>query len=186
MSSKYKRKGKRKFIMIDGYVKRSAAWSSLSPNARAVYLELKWRYDGMNNGRIGLGERELSTELHIGRDTARRALNELIEKGFLKKAKASGFSVKHRAATEWLLTEYPCDVTGELPTKEFTRWHLVEKNTGASQVHTGASQVHKSQKIGEKTPDMRISRPVNDISTDPQAHLKATYIYTMGGSSDVS
>lgn len=148
MSNKHKRKGKSKFIMIDGYVKRSAAWKALTPNARAVYIELKWRYDGTNNGRIGLGERELAAELNTGRETARRALSELIEKGFVTKTKLSGFNVKHRAATEWRLTEYLCDLTGELPTKTFMRWQPCEKNTGASQVHTGASQVHKNREMG--------------------------------------
>lgn len=138
--NKHKRKGRPKFIMIEGYVMRSAAWSALTAIERAVYLELKWRYDGLNNGRIGLGERELAQTLHIGRDTARRALHALIEKGFLAKAKASGFNIKNRRATEWRLTEYACDVTGQLPTKDFARWASEEKNTGASQVRTGASQ----------------------------------------------
>lgn len=146
MSSKFKRKGKAKFIMIEAYVKRSAAWRALTPNARATYLEVKWRYDGTNNGRIALGERELAADLHTSRETARRALGELIEKGVIKKAKLSGFNMKSRVATEWRLTEYPCDVTGELPTKEFIRWQPCEKNTGAPQVHTGASQVHMAPK----------------------------------------
>lgn len=141
MSNKHRRKKGTKFVMIDGYMMRSAAWQALTPNDRATYLELKWRYDGANNGRIVLGERELAKALHIGRDAARRSLFSLSSKGFLAKAKASGFNVKNRSATEWRLTEYACNVTGEVPTKDFTRWSP-EKNTGAPQVHTGAPQVH--------------------------------------------
>lgn len=139
--TKHKRKGKAKFIMIDGYIMRSAAWQSLSPNDKAVYLELKWRYDGMNDGRIGLGEREVATTLSIGRDTVRRSFASLVEKGFLAKAKASGFNVKSRVATEWRLTEYACDVSGQPPTKGFMRW-LEKQNTGVPQVRTGAPQGH--------------------------------------------
>lgn len=146
MTKAFKRKGKSKFVMIEAYVKRSAAWNALTPNARSAYIEVKWRYDGTNNGRIVLGERELAGELGIGRDTARRALAELIETGFIQKAKLSGFSMKNRAATEWRLTEYTCDLTGELPTKEFMRWQPAENSTGASQGHTGASQVHQTAK----------------------------------------
>ncbi|WLS07181.1 GntR family transcriptional regulator [Shinella sumterensis] len=185
MSSRYKRRGKSKFIMIEGYVKRSAAWRALSVTARAVYLELKWRYDGSNNGRIGLGERELATELHIGKDTARRALQELVETGFAAKAKPSGFNVKHRAATEWRLTEYSCDVTGELPTKAFMRRNC-EKITGASQVRTGASQVRKTSEIEEKIPHRRTSGPVKPDFEDPQAHLRSTYRSTIGRESDAA
>ena len=150
MTSKYKRKGKQKFLMIEEYVMRSPAWRALTPNDRNAYLELKRRYDGLNNGRIGLGNRELADAMNVGRDTARRSLDNLTEKGFVTKAKASGFNTKHRAATEWRLTEYKCDVTGELPTKDFMRWQQKEKSTGASQGHTGASQGHQRFELGVK------------------------------------
>ena len=50
--------------------------------------------------------------------------------------KRSGFNVKNRAATEWRLTEYQCDVTGQLATKDFMRWTPEEKNTVRPQGHT--------------------------------------------------
>ncbi|MCO6390546.1 hypothetical protein GTW25_05835 [Aliihoeflea aestuarii] len=183
--SKFKRKGKAKFIMIDAYIIRSAAWQALTANDRATYLELKWRYDGLNNGRIGLGERELAASLHFGRDTGRRSLKNLVEKGFAVKSKASGFNVKSRMATEWRLTEYACDVTGELPTKDFMRWP--EENP---QAHLRSAQAHlrSSQRAGNdrKGADRRISRPVKANSDDPQAHLRSTYNTTMGGTTDAA
>jgi DNA-binding MarR family transcriptional regulator len=150
VSSRFKRKGKSKFLAIEGHMYRSAAYQSLTPNEKVAYQALKWRYNGFNNGFIGLGERELAAEMHVGRDTARRALQTLIERGFIAKAKPSGFNRKDRVATEWRLTELNCDITGELATKDFTRWRPTEKTTGASQVHTGASQVHMSTKKGVK------------------------------------
>src|SRR5437773_11628799 len=124
--SRFKRKGKSKFLMIEGYIVRSPAWRTLTPNDKAAYLELKWRHDGLNNGRIGLGCRELAEALQSSKDTARRSLESLMEKGFLAKAKPSGFNVKNRSATEWRLTEYPCDVSGHLATKDFMRWQSEE------------------------------------------------------------
>jgi len=183
--NRFKRKGHAKFLLIDGYVFRSAAWKALTPNDKAVYLELKWRYDGLNNGRIGLGERELAASVGIGRDTARRSLMSLMEKGFLDKAKASGFNRKDRVATEWRLTEYPCDASGRLPTKDFMRW-LDGKSTGASQVRTGASQVQLNSENDQIGADRRTSRPVVANSDHPQAHLKATYNTTTGGRADAA
>lgn len=140
MSNRLKRKGKSKFIMLDGYLIRSAAWKALPPVDRALYLEMKWAYDGRNNGRIGMGCRELASALHISKDTANRSLDNLQAKGFIAKTKLSGFNVKNRAATEWRLTEYNCDVTGELATKNFTKWTPEEKNTVSPQGRTVAPQ----------------------------------------------
>jgi Winged helix-turn-helix DNA-binding len=134
--SRYKRKGKSKFIMIDGYIMRSAAWKALTANERASYLEVKWRFDGLNNGRIGLGCRELAEAIGVSKDTAKRCLDNLQAKGFIRMIKRSGFNVKNRAATEWRLTEYKCDVTGQLATKDFMRWTPEEKNTVRPQGHT--------------------------------------------------
>lgn len=122
MSNRHKRKGGQKFIKLDAYIMRSEAWKHLTPVARCAYLELKLRYDGLNNGAIGLGCRELAFALNMGRDTAARALQELQDKGFITKAKPSSFNTKNRTATEWRITEETCHETGLLPTKEFMRW----------------------------------------------------------------
>lgn len=179
--NKFKRKGKSKFIMIEGYVKCSAAWKALTPIERCSYLEVKWRYDGLNNGRIGLGCRELADELNMSRNTADRALDELIGKGFIMKMKPSAFNVKNRAVTEWRLTEYPCDVTGELPTKDFMRWQPKNK----TQSHPRDTQSHPRDTNPPKVPDKPVNSPtqgtVKPISDDSQSHPRDTYISTMGG-----
>jgi len=182
--SRFKRKGQQKFLMLEGYMIRCAAWSALSPHDKAAYLELKWRYDGLNNGRIGLGCRELADKLQSSKDTARRCLESLVEKGFAVKTKASGFNVKSRTATEWRLTEYACDLTGELPTKEFMRW-VPAKNLQAHQKDVQAHQ--KDSEPADRhqiSPHRRTTGTVNRVSGLPQAHQKDTYNITMGGYSN--
>jgi hypothetical protein len=184
--SRYKRKGKSKFLMIEGYIMRSPAWRALSPHDKAAYLELKWRYDGLNNGRIGLGCRELAEALQSSKDTARRSLDSLVEKGFLAKAKLSGFNVKNRAATEWRLTEYGCDKTGELATKDFMRWQPEEK----TQAHQKDVQAHHRDtlppKSGRNQPHRRTTGTVKPKSPVSQAHEKDTYSITMEGAADAA
>jgi len=186
VSSKFKRKGKEKFIAVYAYVKRSAAWRALTPVERVAYLEVKWRYDGLNNGRIGLGCRELADELGMGRDTANRALEALIDKGFIAKAKASAFNVKNRAVTEWRLTEYKCDMTGELPTRDFVRWEPTKK----TQSHPSDTQSHPSDTSRVKTTQngvhSRTHRTVNPVSAISQSHPSDTYRYTTGSEADVA
>ncbi|MBN9552479.1 MAG: hypothetical protein J0H31_27400 [Alphaproteobacteria bacterium] len=140
MSSKFKRKGKSKFLMIDGWIVRSAAYRAMTPNDRSAYLELKWRYDGLNNGRIGLSVRDLAAALGIGKNAASVSLLHLQELGFIAIVKKGAFNVKHKVASEWLLTEYNCDVTGELARKDFSRWRPEEKNTVPYQGQSVPSQ----------------------------------------------
>ena len=181
MTSKHKRKGRTKFIMIDGYVKRCPAWKALTPIERNAYIEVKWRYDGKNNGRIGLGCRELAEELNMGRDTANRALDALVEKGFIAKSQASAFNVKNRAVTEWRLTEYKCDKTGDLASKEFMRREPTEK----SQSHPSDTQSHPSDtslpKMAEIIGHSRTHRTVKPKLEVSQSHASDTYRYTTGG-----
>jgi len=180
MSGKYKRKGKAKFLMIEGYVKRSDAWKALTPVERVAYLEIKWRYDGLNNGRIGLGCRELADDINMSRNSAARAFDGLQQKGFIVKAKASAFNIKNRMATEWRLTELKCDVTGELATKDFTRWTDQKKQ----QSHPRDTQSHPRDADrsidDENTTDSPIHGTVKPVSTISQSHPRDTYRYTTG------
>jgi hypothetical protein len=180
-NSKFKRKGKAKFIMIESYVKLSAAWKALTPIERNAYIEVKWRFDGFNNGRIGMGSRELADEIGMGRDTAARALNRLADIGFIAKQTPSAFNIKNRAVTEWRLTEYRCDVTGEMPTKDFMRW--VPKNK--TQSHPSDTQSHPSdcapQERTKNTAHSRTHRTVKLVSPLSQSHPSDTYRSTIGG-----
>lgn len=185
--SKFKRQGKSKFIMIDGYVKRCAAWRALSTNDRCAYLELKWRYDGLNNGRIGLGCRELAEELGAkSPNTASISLANLEAKGFIKRAKPSGFSRKDRTATEWRLTEYPCDVTGELPTKDFMRWEHEKKQQSYQEDTQSYQKDSEASETVLKLSDSPTGRTVKPNSPQAQSYQKDTYRYTMGGTTNAA
>lgn len=111
-------------VRLYDWMTDSPAWQSLSALARATLLEVMKRYVGDNNGKIPLSVREVAAAFHIGKTTAAAAFAELQDRGFLAVAQKGAFSVKHRRATEWRLTEFTCNVTGELPSKEFMRWHL--------------------------------------------------------------
>ena len=104
------------------WLMQTAAWKSLSGNQRAIYIEMASRYDGSNNGRIVYSVREAAQALHIGKATAARDLIVLEERGFIVVMARGAFNVKLKLATEWRLTEFNCDVTGALPTKEFAKW----------------------------------------------------------------
>lgn len=106
--------------MLFRYMQESQAWKSLGAIPRAVYLDMAKRYFGTNNGRIGYSIRCAVTELHIGMATAKRALDDLQDRGFIVATKRGAFNVKVRHASEWRLTQYTCN--NDLPTKDFMTW----------------------------------------------------------------
>jgi hypothetical protein len=118
------RPSKERYVRLPEHLLASPAWQSLDGNCRALYIELARRYRGpsSNNGKIPF--REAATSLHIGRSTGQRCFGRLIELGFIKIGKRSGFNLKGRAATEWLLTEFPDDTAGVFTaaTKDFMKW----------------------------------------------------------------
>ena len=110
--------------MLERYMITSPAWRSLSGEAIAAFIELSYRYNGLNNGTLHLSARELAQIRNHSRQAAQRAMSELVRKGFVEVAKPSGFSVKdrRRQAAEYRLTMFHCDATRQPPSKAFMHW----------------------------------------------------------------
>jgi hypothetical protein len=115
-----------RYVSLMEFMLASAAWQALDGNSRALYIEIARRYRGpnSNNGRIPFSVREAAKALNIGRSTAQRCFERLIGHGFLRINKRSGFSMKGRVSTEWLLTEFPDDTQAMSMTasKDFMKW----------------------------------------------------------------
>ncbi|MGU3420771.1 DUF6074 family protein [Methylobacterium sp. D54C] len=110
-------------VRLYDWLTDSAAWLDLSTDARALYVLLKKKYRGMNNGRIILSVRQAAENLKVSKTSASKAFLELQVHGFIEVVILGGFdSRKDGRATEWRLTEHPCDVAAELPTRRFMSW----------------------------------------------------------------
>jgi hypothetical protein len=109
-----------RFVMLQHWLLNSEAWGSLKPSERALFVELKRRHNGSNNGQIGLSCREAAKFCKINADTASKGLRRLTELGFTKVRKVGAFSVKCRHSTEYELTDEDCD--GRPATKDFMSW----------------------------------------------------------------
>lgn len=119
-----------RFVQLYHYMTESPAWRDLDAVARAIYVELSRRYagPGSNNGRIAYSVRQGAAELRVSKATASRALTALISHGFIVPMAKGAFSFKKRHATEWRLTEFPCDVTHTVAgSKEFMRWQSASR-----------------------------------------------------------
>jgi hypothetical protein len=120
------------FIQLYRYVLDCTAYVSLSPWARAALIEVIRGYNGSNNGKIVLSVRTLADRLACNKDTACRALRELVAKGFIEARLKGAFRCKFRRASEWRLNDRRCDATGVPPNQAFLKWQRPEQPTPKS------------------------------------------------------
>jgi hypothetical protein len=117
--AKGRRKGGGQFVPISYPMARSDAWRSLSGPAAKVYVELRSRFNGYNNGRLSLSFAEAADLLAVGKSTVGRAFEELEEKGFVEKTKQGHWY--GRQASEWAVTDKPLK-SGEPASNDWQRW----------------------------------------------------------------
>lgn len=119
---KAKKKGAGRFVQLPEWLQASEAWATLKPGPRALYVELKRRYNGSNNGRITLSHREAAQLLNVSRNTPGAWFKELEERGFIRMTQGhhlgpSGIGQSSR----WALEEVPTDNMKTAP-KSFMAW----------------------------------------------------------------
>ena len=153
-------------VRVYHYFMQTAAWRSLKALERAIYIEIAARYagDGSNNGRIGYSIREAASTFKVGKSSAARALETLQDRGFIVARKKGAFSLKSRHSTEWRLTEFGCDLTGALPTKEFARWSPENQKP----VPTQTLRVPQTGPAGASSGTGRFERPLTVSSVGPR------------------
>ena len=120
------------YLSLSYYQLRSPAWRSLSGAGVKVLLELHTRFNGTNNGRVFLSLNEAAELLGMGKATAKRAFDELQEKGFIVQTKKGNWY--NRAAHEWRLTLKPSfDGRGKrtTPTHDWKEWRPAPKDKGS-------------------------------------------------------
>lgn len=100
-----------RFVRLDYRLLQSNAYRSLTPNARALLIELAMLYNGENNGSLYLGVQDAAHRMGLAdHHAAGRAFDELQFRGFIEMTQDAHFGVKaaeiSRART-WRLTCFP-------------------------------------------------------------------------------
>jgi len=113
-----------RYVALRFHMLESDAWKALTTIERCVLIEIMHRHMGTNNGKISYSVREGAAALRAGKATIARALNRLVELGFLVRTKIGAFSLKSRHATEWRVTAFDCDGPA---TKDFMRWRSSDR-----------------------------------------------------------
>ena len=118
---KKKRTTTERYVRLTHRMMQTQAWQGLDRNARAVYVELAMLYRGNNNGSIGFSARQAARSIRVSKATAARAMIVLQDRGFIVATTKGRFDLK-RHATEWRLTEFRCDLTGQPASRDFETW----------------------------------------------------------------
>lgn len=118
----HKKGGAGRFVQLPEWLQASEAWATLKPGPRALYIELKRRFNGSNNGKIILSHRDAATALGASKNTVGPWFKELQARGFIEQTEAphlgpSGIGL----ASVWALDE-EMRADMKLPRKRFMAW----------------------------------------------------------------
>lgn len=120
------KKGVGRHVQLPEYLQRTQAWATLKPGPRALYIELKRRFNGSNNGNIILSHRDAAIALNAHRNTIGPWFRELEERGFITKTQGAylGPDGVGRAAL-WAVQELPL-ANGKSAPKAFLKWREID------------------------------------------------------------
>jgi hypothetical protein len=174
----YKRakRGGGRFVHLSEYLQSSEAWATMKPGPRALYIELRRRYNGANNGEIYLSHRDAAAALNVNRNTATEYFADLVERGFIRMTVGPHLGPSGIGqASKWALEDEPT-MDGKPAGKTFMRWRATEnprqKNRTPRPEKQDALPDHgleppkASRKTGRQSARSAKPRPDNqDIST---------------------
>ncbi|MFT6296951.1 MAG: hypothetical protein ACJAWC_000289 [Yoonia sp.] len=126
-SYKSKKRGAGRHVQLLEWFMQSEAWRTLPVGPRCLYVELKRRYTGSNNGEIKLSHREAANLMGTSKNTVGRYFRELENRGFIKMTRMHCLGPSGIGQTStWALTE--CVTSDMKPaTKPFAAWTLKTK-----------------------------------------------------------
>jgi hypothetical protein len=81
-----------------------------------------------------------------------RQIQQLQDRGFIVEVTKGAFSRKIRHATEWRLTEFSCDKTDALPTREYLAWPQIQKPVPVARLYGPRSGTERSPQRDNELP----------------------------------
>lgn len=110
-----------RFVMLSDWLQNSEAWATMKPGPRALYIELRRRFTGTNNGEIFLSQRDAGKALNVTKDTATAYFAVLVERGFIIETQGGHLGPTGIGlASKWALQEET--LNGKAATKAFMSW----------------------------------------------------------------
>ena len=125
---KGKKRGKGRHTRLEEWFQATEAWATLKPGPRALYIELKRRFNGANNGSIRMSVREAADLLSVHRNTVAGYFADLLERGLIVQTRTGhlGFD-GHGIASTWALCEMR-QANGQPADLSFRTWTITTQN----------------------------------------------------------
>lgn len=124
---RHRKKGGARFVQLPEWVQVSEAWATMPPGPRALYIELKRRFNGANNGEIYFSHRDAASALNAHRNTVGGWFDVLEERGFIFLATGPHLGPAGIGkASKWRLEELATP-DGKPATKSFMQWREKQK-----------------------------------------------------------
>jgi len=122
------KRGTGRHVHLAEWLQATEARATMKPTPRALYIELRRRFNGSNNGQIFLSVRDAANALNVSKDTAHAAFAELVLRGFISQTEGGhlGPSGIGRAA-KWAL-EDEATSDGKPAIKSFIKWPAEKQN----------------------------------------------------------
>ena len=160
--------GGEQYVPLGYPMLRSPAWRSLSGAAVKLFLEIRSRYDGRNNGKLSVSQDEGARLLAIGKATVARAFEELEAKGFLTLTRRGRWY--GRQASEYATTDR--SLNGHLATHAWKQWRpglSVPRRTEKQSLGSQADHIHAptGPLQNRETHDGSATEPVRTESRTP-------------------
>lgn len=147
MADKFRRTREPRHIRLYHSITGSEAWLHLSGNSMKVLIALARFNDGKNNGELYFSERTGAKETGLSRNTVKRCLQELIEKGFIVQTKPGAFNRNNLLAATYRLTWVPWPGgKPSAPTRDFEKWK--PENSQAQSLTPSGSNFDTSGETG--------------------------------------
>lgn len=110
--------GDGQYVNLPYSLLNSEAWRTLSGSAVKVFLELRTRFHGANNGKLHLSLEEAAGLLKLGKATVQRAFQDLEQRGLVACTKRGQWY--GRQASEWAVADKGVD--GGPPAYLWKQW----------------------------------------------------------------
>ena len=119
---KGKRSRRGRFTILDEALMNTDAWRTLKPGPRALYVELKRRFSGSNNGQIFLSHRDAAEALNVSKNTVGPWFKQLASRGFIHETQGAFLGPSGMGqATLWAISEAPT-ADGQPAKRAYRHW----------------------------------------------------------------